>query len=167
MKEYLGHFGVRPWKVAPMIFLIKRKLKKAMLHVPPVEGILSLLKRLHKEGFDMAIMSSNSESNIRMFLKKYDIEHLFQFVHSGKNIFGKDKVIESLIGEHGLVKRHLLYIGDETRDIRATKKINVPMIAVSWGFTASELLASLEPYAVVESPQELRALVTQFCNDLS
>jgi phosphoglycolate phosphatase-like HAD superfamily hydrolase len=49
----------------------------------------------------------------------------------------------------------MIYIGDETRDIEACKKINVPIIAVSWGFNSHKSLASHSPTYLINNPKEL------------
>jgi phosphoglycolate phosphatase-like HAD superfamily hydrolase len=52
-------------------------------------------------------------------------------------------------------KKDVIYVGDETRDVLAMKKVHIPVIAVSWGLTAPEKLASLLPDLLLASPEDL------------
>ncbi len=49
----------------------------------------------------------------------------------------------------------VIYVGDETRDIEAAKKINSKVIAVSWGFNTKEALARHNPDFLIHQPSEL------------
>jgi phosphoglycolate phosphatase len=53
----------------------------------------------------------------------------------------------------------MLYVGDEIRDIKAAKKAEVPMAAVTWGFNSPESLHAQSPEHVITSPHELLHLV--------
>jgi phosphoglycolate phosphatase-like HAD superfamily hydrolase len=51
-----------------------------------------------------------------------------------------------------------VYVGDESRDLDAARKAGVSVAAVSWGFHAPELLASMNPTYMLEHPRELLRL---------
>ena len=53
----------------------------------------------------------------------------------------------------------MVYIGDEIRDIKASKKAKVPVASVSWGFNSAESLAEAEPDHLLHHPEELHKLV--------
>jgi phosphoglycolate phosphatase-like HAD superfamily hydrolase len=48
-----------------------------------------------------------------------------------------------------------MYIGDETRDIEAAKKIGIGVVAVTWGYQAGDILKAASPDALVEHPGDL------------
>ncbi|MEL6578529.1 MAG: HAD hydrolase-like protein, partial [Cyanobacteria bacterium J06621_12] len=84
-----------------------------------------------------------------------NLSHLFRYVYSGTAIFGKHRVLNQVIKEHRIDKCEVIYVGDETRDIRSARKSNIPVIAVSWGFNAAEILAEHQPDILVDQPLEL------------
>ena len=49
----------------------------------------------------------------------------------------------------------IIYVGDETRDIEACKKVGVPIISVGWGFNTSANLKKHDPDYFIEDPKEL------------
>jgi len=80
---------------------------------------------------------------------------LFDFIHSGRSLFGKDRVIRKLINHEQLQADRVVYIGDETRDIEASRAAGIAVIAVSWGLNRRDLLASLSPDQIADKPDEL------------
>lgn len=50
---------------------------------------------------------------------------------------------------------NVVYIGDETRDVEAAKKVGIEIISVCWGFNYKEILQTLNPNFIVESPEEI------------
>lgn len=80
---------------------------------------------------------------------------LFEFIKSGRNIFGKDKDILWIMKKYNLSKNNVVYIGDETRDVEAAKKVGIEIISVCWGFNYKEILQTLNPNFIVESPEEI------------
>jgi phosphoglycolate phosphatase-like HAD superfamily hydrolase len=57
--------------------------------------------------------------------------------------------------QNHLSAEEIVYVGDETRDIEASKKIHVKVIAVSWGFNSREALAKQKPEFLIHKPSEL------------
>jgi len=50
------------------------------------------------------------------------LDDVFDFIYSGKTLFGK-KVINNLLKQEKLNPKAAIYVGDETRDIAARKVI--------------------------------------------
>ncbi len=46
-------------------------------------------------------------------------------------------------------------MGDETRDIEAAKKSKIKIVAVTWGFNSSNVLAQHQPDFLIDIPQQL------------
>ena len=103
------------------------------------------------------------KSHHQVFFFENNIDQLFDFVHSGKNIFGKDKVLLRLLHKYKIKRNSVIYVGDETRDIEALKRIKIPIIAVSWGFNSHSILEKFNPNALIDDPRELLGKI----NDLS
>jgi len=60
-----------------------------------------------------------------------------------------------MLAREGLAKEAVLYVGDELRDIEASRKVGLRVIAVTWGLFGKEALEALNPDAVVETSEEL------------
>lgn len=118
------------------------------------EGIKDLLKQLKARGYKLAILSSNSQKNIEAFLKKNEIEEISEVFYSN-NIFGKDKVIKSFLKTFNLKSKEVIYVGDEQRDIVASKKSDVKVVWVGWGYDAIEIAKQQYPDYIVNKPSEI------------
>jgi phosphoglycolate phosphatase-like HAD superfamily hydrolase len=112
------------------------------------------IETLHKKGYFLGIVTSNTEKNVLRFL---EINHItsFDFIHDEKNIFGKGRTIKSVIKKYRLNKNEAVYVGDEVRDIEAAEKSGIRSISVSWGFNTKKLLQRHSASTIVNTPQEL------------
>lgn len=157
MKEY----GISPQKLAVLVLRVRREMRKDITRLQPIPGIEEALSRLSKKGYPMGIVTSNDRENVLLFLKNNRLERFFDFVYTGKSLFGKDKVFARLFRQRGLSPAGVVYIGDETRDVEACKKIGIPMIAVTWGMNNKTILASMKPEGIADSPDELPDLISR------
>ncbi len=144
-------------------FLLRRlrcELNREICTLQPVPGMKEALLNLKQQGHRLGIVTSNSRENVMAFLAAQGMEELFDFIGSGFTIFGKGKVIQRIIQQYHLEPATVFYVGDETRDIEAAKKIQIRAIAVSWGFNSREVLAEQDPDFLIHHPQELIEIVT-------
>ncbi len=117
-------------------------------------GIKDMLDELKDRGYDIAIISSNSEKNIREFLTNNKIYYINDVV-SSINLFGKDKVIKKYIKSHALNKSKVIYVGDEQRDVVACKKSGIKVIWVEWGYDSRENVSREKPDFTAKTPAEV------------
>ena len=116
------------------------------------EGIGEIIRKIKEKGIKIGILSSNDVENIKINLKKHDLD-IFDFIEGGAMYFGKAQKIRQLRRKVG----DFVYVGDELRDIEACKRVGVPIIAVSWGFNDKKILKDAD--YVVDSPKEFLKLV--------
>ena len=94
-----------------------------------------------------------------MFLQRHGIRELFNPIYSAKNIFGKHRVIQKLMKERKLDAKTTIYVGDEVRDIEASKRVGIDIISVSWGLNSHEILAKYPPTYLIDKPEELNTIL--------
>ncbi|WP_240050889.1 HAD-IA family hydrolase [Metabacillus litoralis] len=133
--------------------------KDSVVDITLFPGVKSLLEKLNKTGYKIAIISSNSEGNIKNALKRNHADHLITDVISAKRIFGKDKTIDQFLKIKKLQASEMIYIGDEIRDIIACKKSNVKIVWVEWGYDGLDVVKSAEPDYMVKKPDEILEIV--------
>ena len=73
-------------------------------------------------------------------------------------MFGKDKKLRSAMRKYNLNPKETFYIGDETRDIEAAKKVRIKSVAVTWGFESEKVLKKADPDFIIKSPEEFLAI---------
>lgn len=130
--------------------LYKHSIKNLILF----DGIKELLEQLHACGIQLAIVSTNSEQNIRECLQQNQIEVIDEIICSN-NMFGKNEDIKKFLKTHKLKESEVIYAGDEARDIIAGKKSGVKVIWVSWGYDQIDNAKKEQPNYIVNEPHEI------------
>jgi phosphoglycolate phosphatase-like HAD superfamily hydrolase len=118
------------------------------------------LATLHENGERLAILTSNSQSNVDAFLSRHNLPY-FEFVSCSSKLFGKGREIRRILRKHKLAPADILYIGDETRDVEAAKETGLTMAAVTWGYNSAEILSAMEPDHLISTPQGLLTLLSR------
>lgn len=160
-QELMNTFGISKLKMLTLTLRIRKEMSLHLPEVKPFPGIYAALAEISSSGCRLGILTSNSVENVRKFLDLNNMGTLFDFVISGRSFLGKEKVIRKLIAREQLDPGRIVYVGDETRDIEASRVAGIPVIAVSWGLNRREILASLLPDQIADTPEELPGRVRQ------
>lgn len=148
------------WRSMPWLFFRgRRRMVHAITQLEPFKGMPDVIRKLHNEGHELFMISSNNVRNIRKFLHHHKLHKYFLEIYGGVGLFDKAPALKRLLREHGFEAKDAVYIGDELRDVEAAQSIGLRVIAVSWGFARLQMLQDQKPTALVNSPEELlRAL---------
>jgi phosphoglycolate phosphatase len=157
--ERCSRLGIPTYKLPWMAIQLARSYRKGVQSLVFNEGIPELLKELRARGLKLIILSTNSEENIRAFLKRHSAEDWVEDIYSGGGAFGKAGKLRTLLKQTGLRREQLVYVGDEHRDVVACKQVGVRVIAVRWGLDAEALLRKSEPNHLVDRPEEIAECV--------
>lgn len=160
--EAVKGLNIPKWKW-PYLLLRGKRLMSAKIHqVPLFPGMDEVLLRLQQEKFDMYIISTNSKANVERFLLEKGLLSYFKNVYGGVGLFDKAKIIKKLLHEEQIAPSDALYVGDEVRDVMAAKQLNVPCVAVSWGYNSVDLLLRYAPMVVVRSTSQLEKVIIEW-----
>ncbi|EHC11190.1 HAD-IA family hydrolase [Fischerella thermalis] len=158
-REIINYSGISVFKIPFLVKKIKGELKSKIPELKPIPGMKEALINLKNAGHRLGIITSNSKDNVTEFLRINELDNLFEFIYSGITIFGKTTIINNLLKQKQLKPEEVIYVGDETRDIEASKKANIKVVAVSWGFNSPEVLAKQNPNYLIHHPSELLDVV--------
>jgi phosphoglycolate phosphatase-like HAD superfamily hydrolase len=147
------------WKLPGLFIKGRSDMTKSMKRLKPYDGILEILRKIHAEGHQIFIVSSNSLPNIKSFLYRQHAIKDIVAIYGGIEIFGKAPVIKDLMEHYNLSPEDIVCIGDETRDIEAAKSIGLRTIAVTWGFASIHDLKAIEPNWITKTPSELMSIL--------
>jgi phosphoglycolate phosphatase len=123
-------------------------------------GIKELLFKLKDNDIELAIVSSNSISNINEFLLKNEI-NIFSFIKGKASMKGKKRILKKLLKKNGYNSNDAIYIGDEVRDVLACKAMSLEVIAVAWGFESITTLKNSHPNYIAKSADDLSKLLLE------
>jgi phosphoglycolate phosphatase len=158
-REIIKYSGISILKIPFLVKKVKSELKSKIKELKPISGIKETLVVLKNNGYRLGIITSNSQENVTDFLRVNDLDNLFDFVYSGVTIFGKTTIINNVLKQKQIKPQEVIYVGDETRDIEASKKANIKVIAVTWGFNSQEVLAKQNPDFLIQEPYELLEVI--------
>ncbi|MEM1395138.1 MAG: HAD-IA family hydrolase [Cyanobacteria bacterium P01_D01_bin.116] len=162
-REIFKYSGIPLFKIPFLLKKVKKELKNKIPELKPIPEIEETLVELKENGNRLGIITSNSKSNVKEFLKINNLDNLFEFVHTGVTIFGKTTIINNVLKQKQIKIQEVIYVGDETRDIEASKKAQIKICSVTWGFNSEEALAKQNPDFLIHHPRELVEIITSLC----
>lgn len=113
---------------------------------------------MNKEVEFCGILTSNIKKTVNQFIKKYFLEEEIKFVKCSALMSKADKIRKVL--RWSRIKPHeMLYVGDETRDIEACKKVGVDVVAVKWGYNTPKALEQCDPTYMIDNLWDLLDIV--------
>ncbi|MBJ8433782.1 HAD family hydrolase [Acinetobacter pittii] len=147
-KEIMKEMNVSRWKLPWIAKDFIRLMKERDQDVYMFEGMRDHLIELHKRGYTLAIITSNSKENCQSILGK-ELCELFSHIDGGSSIFGKAKRIKRVLNILDVSKNQAIYVGDQTTDGEAAHKAGIDFAAVGWGYTSAEKLKTIQPKVVL------------------
>jgi phosphoglycolate phosphatase len=147
------------WKLPFIAARFRRLMAGQIDMIALFPGVADLFERLSKEGFALAIVTSNSGANVRRVLGRKTMG-LVAACEGGVSIFGKRAKLRKVLRLTDIHSAQAIFIGDEIRDIEAARDAGIASGAVTWGFTDTDTLKSHSPDMLFGSVDEiLSALV--------
>ena len=138
-REIIKQSEISIFKIPFLLKRVQEKLVQEIANIKAISGMGECLFELKYQGYQLGIITSNVKENVGAFLENNRWESLFDFVYSGATIFGKHKVIKEFLNQNNFKSNEVIYVGDETRDIKAAKKSKIKVVAVSWGFNSASI----------------------------
>ena len=155
-REILQQLGVPRWKV-PLIARHMRRMKTRDVHRTALfPGVPATLHRLKQGGVALAVVSSDTEGNVRHTLGPMNAG-LIDHYACGAPVFGKPARMRRVLRRSGFHPGDAIAIGDEIRDIEAARSVGIAFGAVSWGYTRPAALTAHDPSVVFGTMDEIPA----------
>jgi phosphoglycolate phosphatase len=150
----LKYHRVPFWKLP----FIARTTRKENIHLFP--GMAAVVAKLHKSGFILALVTSNSKRNALKVLGP-QLSRCFDHFECGISIFGKRAALKRILKRTGFVASDVMLIGDELRDIYAAESVNISFGAVGWGYTSIDTLTNAGAHEYFESTTDITSKLAQ------
>jgi phosphoglycolate phosphatase len=156
-REIIAYLEVPFWRM-PAIAADMRRLKSQNIDsIPLFAGVGPMLQSLSQRGVVIAMVSSDSESNVRRALG--DHAALISQFACGASMFGKAAKFRAVLKRTGIAAADAIAIGDEVRDGEAAAQAGIDFGAVSWGYASRDALKRLSPVLVFDSVADISRLV--------
>lgn len=149
--------GIPMYRIPFLAAAVMKKYKSAVHTLEFNPGMQELLVSLAEKQMPYAILSSNSKKNIEAFFTLKDVAGANDIYCSGR-IFGKHVLLDKFLKAKSLKPSEILYVGDELRDIEACRKVDVPVVWVSWGYDSEKSIENNKPDHVIHDPAGILSL---------
>jgi phosphoglycolate phosphatase len=155
--EIVRHLGVPLWQLPRIAAEMRRRIAADIAQIQLFAGVADALRALDENDVRLAIVSSNSEENVRRVLGAANAARIDVFDCSAA-MFGKARKLRSVMQRLSIAPQRTLYVGDETRDIEAAREVNAASGAVTWGYAKAEILAAFAPTLTFNAMDEIATL---------
>ena len=152
--KLIKKYKIPLWKIPVLGKEFKNRMEEDIHRISLFDGIASTLNELANRGFNLALVSSNKEINVREVLGSR-ISALFSYFECDVPTFRKHTTFNKLLKVSKTSAERTLCIGDEIRDLEAARKSRIDFGAVAWGYSDVTALQALSPAVVFENVNEI------------
>ena len=142
------------WKVPFIAARFRSLMARQIQQIAPFPGVVDLLGQLAQAGSTLAVVTSNSCTNVRRVLGGKSMG-LLAACEGGVSLFGKRMKLRKVLRRSGIHPAQAIFIGDEIRDIEAARASGIASGAVAWGFTEPDALRAHSPDMLFGSVGEM------------
>lgn len=153
VRQLAAHVGLPIWKLPRVLAHFRQLMAAGIDRIALFEGMREVLIALAGRGVTLALVSSNSEQNVRTVLGPQAA--LFSHYACGASLWGKARKLRQVVAAAGVPAAQVLCIGDETRDCDAARRAGLDFGAVSWGYADPQVLRACAPARLFTSVSEL------------
>lgn len=123
----------------------------------PYPGIPALLKRLHTEGYRIALVSNKADAMTKELHRVFFADSIDVAIGETEQIRRKpapDMVLEA-IRQLGTEQSDAICIGDSEVDIATARNAGLPCLCVAWGFRSEQQLRAAGAETVFQTTNDL------------
>ncbi|HEU4559758.1 MAG TPA: HAD hydrolase-like protein [Longimicrobium sp.] len=157
-RQMIQHLNVPMWKMPLVARDMRARMTREIGGIALFPGVDAMLQRLAERGVQLAVVTSNSAENVRRVLGPRNAA-LIRHSGCGAAVLGKGPKLRKAVRAAGVSPAEAISIGDEIRDLRASRAEGIPFGAVTWGFTRGDALRALQPDLVFETMEEIADIV--------
>lgn len=158
LHELADRVGLARERMPALAQRVREEMSRQMHLIAPCRGVVPVIGALRARGVRVGIVTSNHRDNVQRFLA-HQPQLSFDFISTSSGLFSKERRLKRLLVAQRLALADTCYVGDEVRDIAAAQALGMRAVAVTWGFTSSQLLAASKPDHLIADPSELFDLV--------
>ena len=127
----------------------------------PYDGIIDLMKELKSKDIKIAVVSNKADFAVKTLMEDY-FKGLYDCAYGERAGIPRKPAPDGVFGAISEMEAKIentVYIGDSEVDVETSKNAKLPCIAVTWGFRDKEVLESLNPEYIVDSPSDILRII--------
>ena len=132
-----------------------------LLHEPLYDGMADLLRRLHADGWLLAVATGKSDRGLNACLATHAIADLFVSLQTADRHPSKPDpaMLDAALGDALAEADNAVMVGDTAYDMAMARAAGVRAIGVAWGYHDPSELVAAGAEAVAETMDELESLI--------
>lgn len=155
-REIVQYLDAPLWRIPQIVAEMRRRATADVHRIALFDGVDTLLRTLDERGLRLAIVSSNTEANVRRILGPANAARIDVY-DCEASMFGKARKLRAVMKRTGVAAAATLCVGDETRDIEAAQAVGAASGAVTWGYATAGILATFAPTLTFQTPADIAA----------
>lgn len=156
--QVLRHLRIPWWRLPGLAREYRNAMARDIESIPLFPGVAELLPALAQRGLTLAMVSSNTEPNIRKVFGPNLAAHI-RYFECGIGLWGKADKIKKILRHSRIAVSTAILIGDEIRDGESAHQAKVAFGAVAWGYTRLEALQTQTPEVVFHQVADMRRVL--------
>lgn len=127
-------------------------------HTNLYEGIIEILSKLQKNGFQIGIVTTKFHYRIDQILEKFHAADLVDFIVGAEDVQEEKPNPEGLLfllKQMQLDREQVLYVGDSSVDVQTAERAGVDFAGVLTGTTTRQEFESYSPVCIGENIGEI------------
>lgn len=156
--EFIKFIGVSKLRLPALLNQGRRMMHSQIRDVCLFDHMAEVVRELAGHVRTQGIITSNIPENVEAVLERYALRELI-FISSVPKLGKKHRHLRALMRTFTYLPTEIVYVGDETRDISAARKVGVMGVGVTWGFNSRKALQQAGASHIVDTPQELKELL--------
>lgn len=152
-REIVRHLQVPMWRMPLIARDVRRMKARSVDGISLFAGVDAMLANLSAKGVVCAMVSSDSEDNVRRALGT-NVRAISHYA-CGASLFGKAKKFARIMRVAGIPASQTIAIGDEMRDAEAARKAGIDFGAVTWGYATTDALRQTQPALVFTRMEDI------------
>lgn len=157
IRRMMAHVDLPAWKLPLVARSFMGMMTEHAHAIPLFDGVGDALRHLSAHGVRLAVVSSNSEHNVRQVLGP-ELAGLVAQFECGMSVFGKASRMRAVLRASGVGAHEAIYVGDQDTDAEASHKAGVAFGAVHWGYATIESLRAAGCQEEFVTPDDLHRI---------
>lgn len=158
------HFGLSKSDTALAVVKLREYYgAKGYMQSKPYEGVLDIIKALHKENKKLGIATAKPTNYAIQILESNSWKSYFHSIHGSElkgELFPKERTIGSVLSDFAYPEsQDCVMIGDTIYDIKGAQEHGIDSIAVDYGYGKTQDLKDVRPTHLIEKVEQLATLL--------
>lgn len=162
MGTFLNDFGMSQQEAEQaLVYFRERYSTVGLFENKLYPGIVEMLEELKKKGKRMGVATSKKEESALRILAHFGIDQYFEKIGGDDREVGRDtkaKVIEYVLESMHAEKAAVIMVGDRKFDVAGAHALDIPCIAVEYGYGDREEFEASGADYIAATPQAVAEL---------